>query len=157
MALPDPSAKILPIISNTPASIGQQPDDVSLKKPSAPPVGFTPSVSGERKEAAVKGKEKVPIVERVPPKELEPEVKDWMTKLETGEEIQLPQPITDDAGQPLVSPPAPQQVAVTLPLTEEEMSVGLHRKVIESIRWLAEWMKRVLKIAGGKFVYRIKK
>jgi hypothetical protein len=138
MALPDPAS-----------------DDV-VKQTPAPPSGYTPSVSGERKEVLVGAKEKVPIVERVPPKEFEPEVKDWLTRLETGEEIQLPQPVTDDSGQPLVSPTTPQQVTVTLPLTEEEMKFALHQKVIESVRWLAEWTKRLLKIAGGRFIYKSK-
>lgn len=131
-------------------------DDV-VKKTPAPPLGYTSSVSGERKEVLIGTKEKAPIVERVVPKELAPEVKDWMTKLETGEEIQLPQPVTDDSGQPLVSPPAPQQVTITLPLTEEEMKFALHQKVVESIRWLAEWTRRLLKIAGGKFIYKVSK
>jgi hypothetical protein len=139
MALPDPAN-----------------DDLAKQGPT-PPAGYTPSTSGERKEAIVGAQEKAPIVERVPPRELGPEVKDWLTKLETGEEIQLPQPVTDDSGQPLVSPPASQQVTVTLPLTEEEMKFALHQKVIDSIRWLAEWMKRVLKIAGGKFIYKVSK
>ena len=138
MALPDPA------------------NDDAAKQVPTPPSGYTPSVSGERKEALVGAKEKAPIVERVPPKELAPEVKDWMTRLETGEEIQLPQPVTDDSGQPLVSPPAPQQVTVTLPLTEEEMKFALHQKVIESVRWLAEQTKRLLRMAGGKFIYKYK-
>ena len=101
-------------------------------------------------------REKVPIVERKLPKEIEPEVKDWLTKLETGEEIQLPQPVTDDQGQVIVDTPAPQKVTVTLPLTEEEIRRGLGLKVVDSLLWLAEWTKRLLKIVGGKFIYKLK-
>ena len=117
---------------------------------------MAPPNAKERKEASITDKERVLIVERRPPKELEPEVKDWLEKIETGAEIQLPQPVTDDQGQVIVSPAAPQQVTVTLPLTEEEMSGALHLKIVYSLRWLAEWMKRLLKIAGGKFSYKLK-
>jgi len=101
-------------------------------------------------------REKVPIVERKLPKEVEPEVKDWLTKLETGEEIQLPQPVTDDQGQVIVDTPAPHQVTVTLPLTEEEISKKLPLKIVDSLLWLREWAKRLLKIVGGKFIYKLK-
>lgn len=113
------------------------------------------SVSG-RKEVLISEKEKVPVIERKPPKEIEPEIKDWLTKLETGEEIQLPRPVVDDQGQVVVDTPAPQQVTVTLPLTEEEIRKGLGLKVVDSFLWLAEWAKRLLKIVGGKFIYKLK-
>ena len=122
-----------------------------------PPIGFTPTGAGERKETVVTSPEKAPMVEISPPKEVGPEVKDWLTRLETGEEIQLPQIVTDDQGQPLVSPSAPQQVAVSLPLTDEEMNRALHLKIIYAARWLAEWMKRLVKIIGGKFTYKVNK
>ena len=109
----------------------------------------------QQKEVTLSETEKIPIVERVIPKEVGPEVKDWLTKVETGAEIQLPQPVTDDnTGQAIVSPATPQQVAVTLPLTEEEISLGLGYKVIDSIRWLAEWCLRLVKITHGKIFYR---
>lgn len=114
------------------------------------------SISGERKEAIISVPEKVPSVETAPAKETGPEVKDWLTKLETGEEIKLPQPVTDDAGQVMLDNAAPQQVTVTLPLTEEEMNRALHVKIIYSLRWLAEWTKRLIKIVGGKFLYKPK-
>jgi hypothetical protein len=44
---------------------------------------------------------------------------------------------------------------IKLPLTEQQMEKALHLKIIYSFRWLAEWMKRVLKIVSGKFTYRM--
>lgn len=140
---------------------GQLVPPVALgpKKPAEPPDTFVPS--GERKEAAIPlkekvFKEKVPIVEVGVPKEVGPEVKDWMEKLETGEEIQLPQPVTDDAtGQVIVDTPAPQKVEIKLPLTEAEIQRGLHQEIVDSIRWLAESCKRLLEKIGRKFVYRV--
>jgi len=120
----------------------------------SPPVNFTPAGAGERKEAIVSAPEKAPLTEVAPVKETGPEVKDWLTKLETGEEIKLPQPVTDDNGQVMLDNATPQQVTVTLPLTEEEMNRALHVKIIYSLRWLAEWTKRLIKIVGGKFLYK---
>lgn len=101
------------------------------------------------------GLEKVPIVERKA--EVGPEVKDWMQKLEEGEEIQLPQPVTDDAGQPIVQSAAPQQPKIILPLDEEEFLAGLKKTVKDSVRWLAEWCQRLLKMFPGKAGLRISK
>ena len=44
---------------------------------------------------------------------------------------------------------------IKLPLTEQQMEKALHLKIIYSFRWLAEWMKRLLKIFGSKFVYKV--
>lgn len=139
--------------------IGQAAPGVPALKPK-PPNGFIPAA--ERKEAlsikeAVAPRETAPVVEVGPPKEVGPEVKDWMERLETGEEIQLPQPVTDDAGQVILDTSAPRQVEVKLPLTEAEIQRGLHQEIVNSIRWLAEWCRRLLKMAGTKFIYRIKK
>lgn len=141
-------------------STDSQNQNKPIQKPAEPPTGFVPT--GERKEASPVDKEevfkeKVPIVERVPPKEVGPEVKDWMEKLEAGEEIQLPQPVIDDTtGQVIVEPSTPQKVEVRLPLTEAEIQRGLHQEIVESIRWLAEWCQRLLKVVGKKFFYRTK-
>lgn len=44
---------------------------------------------------------------------------------------------------------------IKLPLTEQQMEKALHLKIVSSFRWLAEWMKRALKIVGGKFSYKM--
>lgn len=100
-------------------------------------------------------KEKYPIVERPVTPEVPPEIE--KVEAVAGAEISLPQPVTDDTGAVIVDTPAPQQVSVTLPLTEEEIEKGLAYKITFSIRWLAEWCRRLLKIMGGKFIYRFKK
>jgi len=45
---------------------------------------------------------------------------------------------------------APQQPKVTLPLTDDQIKKGLHHKIWEGIRWLAEWCLRQLKILNSK-------
>lgn len=87
-----------------------------------------------------------------------PEIpKDLITELETADEVQLPAPVTDDGGAPLVSPAVPTQIAITLPLTSQEMTAGLKAKVTTSWRWLAEWAKRVLKKTTGRFIYELRR
>lgn len=98
------------------------------------------------------GMEKVPVVERKA--EVGPEVKDWLKKLEEGEEIQLPQPVTDDSGQPLVQPAASQQPQIILPLDEDQFGAAFRKTVYDSIRWLAEWCKRLLRMLPGRVVFR---
>lgn len=105
------------------------------------------------KETIVSEREKFPVVERPITPEVPPEVEH--VEAVAGAEISLPQPVTDDSGGVIMDNVAPQQLTVTLPLTEEEMSQALHLKIIYSLRWLAEWMKRLLKILGGKFIYKL--
>lgn len=72
-------------------------------------------------------------------------------------EVYLPQPVTDDkTGQVMLSNTVSQQIKVTLPLTDEEMNRALGLKIVYAARWLAEWMKRMLKMISGKFTYQSK-
>jgi hypothetical protein len=97
--------------------------------------------------------EKHPVVERPTTPEVPPEIEH--VEAVPGAEIQLPQPVTDDAtGQVLVTSPAATQPKIILPLTEEEVERGLHLKVIHSFRWLAEWCRRLIKVFHGRVVYR---
>lgn len=108
------------------------------------------------KETIITEREKFPIVERPTTPEVG-EIRD-IKGIEPimGEEISLPQPITDETGEILVETPTPQQIEIKLPLTEEQILRGLGYKIIDSFRWLAEWCKRLLKIVGGKFSYNLK-
>ena len=106
------------------------------------------------KETIVSEKEKFPVVERPTIPEVDKETPHMETVV--GEEISLPQPITDDNSQVIVDNVVPQQIVVKLPLNEEQINKALHLKVIYSLRWLAEWTKRLIKIVGGKFIYKYK-
>jgi hypothetical protein len=86
----------------------------------------------------------------------EPEIKEvesLVEKLEK-EDATLTQPVTDDSGQPLVSPAAPLKPQIVLPLTSTQYTFGLKQKVSHSIRWLAEWCFRLVKIFGPRAVFR---
>jgi len=105
-------------------------------------------------EAQIGEEEKFPLVERPTTPEIPPEIEH--VEAIAGAEITLPKPITDSSGQPILDNASPQQVTIALPLTEEEMRQALHLKIIYSLRWLAEWVKKLAKIFEGKFLYRFK-
>lgn len=96
--------------------------------------------------------ERFPIVERKP--EVGPEVKDWLTQLETGEEIQLPQPVSDKTGQVLVRPAALQQPQIVLPLDEPAYLAGFKKTVYDSFRWMVEWIKRIITMFPERTVFK---
>jgi hypothetical protein len=109
-------------------------------------------VEGEpvRKETPVDVVEEVPTNVEV---EKRPEVQGYIEKIE--KEVELQKPIIDDyTNQVLLQSAANQQPVVTLPLTEEETQLGLHRQLWESIRWLAEWCVRQVKLVHGKVKYK---
>ncbi len=95
--------------------------------------------------------EKYPVVEESEPK-IDKEVEPLIHKLE--QEIYLAKPVTDDYGQPIVSPPSSQNPKITLPVTKSTFSFGLTQKISDSIRWLAEWCLRLIKIFGNQAVFR---
>jgi hypothetical protein len=86
--------------------------------------------------------------------ELGPEVKDWMEKVENGQSVNLNQPVVDDYGQILLDNSTSQQPQLILPLDEEEVRKGLHTRIADSIRWLAEWCWRLLKMGGKRIEYK---
>jgi len=95
--------------------------------------------------------EKYPVIEEKEPK-IDKEIEPLIQKLE--KEIYSSKPITDDYGQTLISPPAPQSPTITLPVTKTTYLYGLTQKVTESIRWLAEWCLRIIKIFGSRAIFR---
>ncbi len=113
-----------------------------------------PTSAGIRKEILVSEREKYPVVERPTTPEVPPEIE--KVEVVTGAEITLPQPVTDDSGQPLVSPAAPQQVVINLPLDDQKIKLGLHYKITDSFRWLTELTRRLVKVFGGKFRYKLR-
>lgn len=70
------------------------------------------------------------------------------------EEVKISQEL-EELGVQGVPPVVPPTVSasddddnvVVLPLTEEEIEEGLHHKVRDSIRWLAEWCLKIIKTA----------
>lgn len=119
------------------------------------PIGGGLPSGKERVDSGSGHQEVTPITEYTRNVDLEPEVEGWLEKLEK-EQTQLNQPVTDDKGQVVLDDTNKQQSGfkVVLPLTKDEVEKGLHHKVIDSIRWLAEWCIRMVKMFGNKVAYR---
>jgi len=87
-----------------------------------------------------------------PSPEVTEEIRPYVEKVE--KEQFLNQPITDNFGQPLVSPPASQQPKIILPITQSQYMEGFKQKMTESIRWLVTWCGRMIKVLGNKADFR---
>ncbi len=99
------------------------------------------------------GKEREPVKITEIPTHIEieksPETAGYIERVE--KQAELKSPVMDDStGQPLVQSSAPQKPKIKLPLTDGQINEGLHHKIWESIRWLAEWCKRQLEILYTK-------
>jgi len=107
---------------------------------------------GKRKEVIRRlfgERETGPIVERPVVPEIPKEVE--QAQPVPGAATQLPGPVTDDqTGQVLVTDPG-QSVQINLPLNDDQIQQGLTYQVTYSIRWLAEWCIRMIKMVGGTF------
>lgn len=100
-----------------------------------------------------KGPDAVIEIPSSPEIEKKPELAGYIEKVER--EAETMKPITDDyTQQVLLKTAQSNQAKVKLPLTEEEIQRGLHHKVWESMRWLAEWCVRQVKMLGGRAEYK---
>ena len=127
----------------------------------SPPVVPVPQVGSSQKEKGGITTESVPIVEvhtGASAIEVEPipeAVEAWMEKVgQDDAQIKL-----ENLPPVQVPPPAPSdqvsaQPVFVLPLGKEEMQMGLHASVNDSIRWLATWAKRIVKQLKGQVAYR---
>lgn len=59
--------------------------------------------------------------------------------------VQLPQAVTQMGVKPVGQMGLPQAPAVALPLTDDQIVLGLKQSITSSWRWLAEWCVRKLK------------
>jgi hypothetical protein len=105
------------------------------------------------KAAEAKPVERVTEILTEPEVEKKLEEEGYIEKVEkTGETQQVM--VDDYTQQILLKPAVSQSPRVILPLTEEEVRKGLHQKVWESIRWLAEWCARQLRMLSGRAEYK---
>lgn len=98
-------------------------------------------------EASPMKESEVTAVSEVPTSaEIEPEVETagYIEKIE--KEAELANPVVDDYQQILVGAAASQHPQVKIPLTNDQIQVGLHHRVWEAIYWLAEWCVRQMKM-----------
>ena len=131
------------------------PDDKQQNQPPVPPATTGQPVGDKERVDSFGKQEETPMTEYTRRVDLEPEVEGWLEKLEK-EDSRLQQPVLDDKGKIILDDAAKQKKGfkVVLPLTKDEVDKGLHHKVIDSIRWLAEWCIRMIKMFGSKVAYR---
>lgn len=84
-----------------------------------------------------------------PPSEVQP----WVKEVKPAEEITLPQPIKDEYGQILMESAAPPKPKIVLPLNQPKIHQALRQKLVESVRWLAEWCLRLIKMFPKRVKY----
>jgi hypothetical protein len=110
-------------------------------------------VGKERVE--VRGRQEVtPMTEYTRKVDLEPEVEGWLEKIEK-EEAAVPPVVDDTSGQMVLDDSQSQRdFKVVLPLTKSEVEKGLHHKILDSVRWLAEWCIKMIKMFGSKVAYK---
>ncbi|MCX6725980.1 MAG: hypothetical protein NT052_01525 [Candidatus Shapirobacteria bacterium] len=110
----------------------------------------------KEKEAFISEREKFPIVEVIGKPKIPENSPELSKKIESlsDDEMVLSQPIIGEDGAVILDNPTSPQITITLPLTDDQINQALHLKILHSLRWLAEWAKRLLKITGGKFVYK---
>ncbi len=128
-------------------------DDQTNTFPQSSPGGLgsgvttpTPGVSKEA-EPGTGGGEAPQLEEIVAEVELEPDVE--RSGVEKKSEVVTLPPDLKKMGVSAVGPQQPVAFSTTvkLPLSDDQIAVGLHAKIIFSFRWLAEWCFRQLKKA----------
>lgn len=97
--------------------------------------------------------ESISEVEEIP-ESLEMEgLEGYIEKVERAAETQ--QAAVDDYTQQIhLGQTDPTKQVLTLPLTEDQIVKGLHHKVWDGIRWLAEWCVRMIKILHGRVRFK---
>ncbi|OGD71281.1 hypothetical protein A3A84_00525 [Candidatus Collierbacteria bacterium RIFCSPLOWO2_01_FULL_50_23] len=65
-------------------------------------------------------------------------------------------PADDAAKKAMSMAPQLQKQTIILPLDEDGVRRGLHHKIVDGIRWLAEWSLYMIKKYPGRVFYRPK-
>lgn len=142
-----------------------QDNNQQISQQPIPPVDIGSSTSppgGVDKEKEAKQIVEGPLEEIVEP---EPSGEIARHLVKTKEEIRLSPDLKTMGVSTPVATKAVSDTAttsLTLPLTDDQIALGLHAQILSSLRWLAEWCLRQLKKAhmhlkkaGGHFI-RIK-
>jgi hypothetical protein len=83
----------------------------------------------------------------------DPELEKWVEEVPDPETITLPKPVEDDYGDILIQATHIPKPKIILPIREEEMEKAFHHKIADSVRWMYEWVKRIVKINPKRVYY----
>lgn len=68
-----------------------------------------------------------------------------------------PDPVVDDMGKTVMAQfAATSKPKIVLPITEDQLREGLHHKLIDALRWLAEMAIYLIKKYPGRVFYKPK-
>jgi hypothetical protein len=97
----------------------------------------------------------VQYVEQEPSPEISPEVSEYLQHVEDHAN-QQPQEVVVGEQQQQISFPTnyPKQAVVVLPITPEVEKQGAKKGTLESVRWLVEWSRKLIKMFSGTIIYR---
>jgi len=114
-----------------------------------------PPLTTEQKEAVGSlYKEGEPAVIEKKEFETPAEVKKYVKEVKKEEAIKLPVPVEDEYGRVLMESARPSKPRIILPLNQTGMKQAVKKKITDSIRWLATWCLRLIKMFPGRVVYK---
>jgi hypothetical protein len=95
--------------------------------------------------------ERHPVVDVTEPLQIPPELQSYVQKVETLTPTQQPQTVITSYTPPPVPRPLP---TVSLPITLSQYIQAKKANISDSIRWLAAWCLRILKMYGSRASFR---
>lgn len=107
---------------------------------------------GERESLQIKERPVEEVEEILTNPEVEKDVEGYVEKVE--HDAELSGGVTADYTTRVLLGTTPTSGTVTLPLTKDQLELGLHQKVWNSLRWLAEWCVRQIKLLGGRAKFK---
>ncbi|MDP4010068.1 MAG: hypothetical protein Q8P53_03770 [Candidatus Shapirobacteria bacterium] len=95
----------------------------------------------------------IDIIRSKPEVDLPAGVEKWMVRVEKTQ-TQTTTILDDSSGQPLMSPSAPSDPQIVLPITRKTFADGFKKTVGEAGKWLSEYIFRLIKIKKGKIKFK---
>ena len=81
------------------------------------------------------------------------EIKTWMEKVEESSTTNQTF-VNDDQGQPILSPSAPVNPKIVLPITRSTFLTGFKKSFQDAGRWLSVFFLRFIKIKKGNVIFK---
>lgn len=92
-------------------------------------------------------------IERIEKKpELDPSISQVVQQAPS--QTPTPQPVADEKGQIVMEPSEPKVEKIVLPLSQDQVTEGLHHKLVDSLRWAAEQCVMMIKKYPGRVFYK---
>ncbi len=81
------------------------------------------------------------------------EISTWLEKVEKMA-VADPQVVTDDQGQPILTPSNPVNPKIVLPVTKATFVSGFKKSIEEAGRWLSVFLLRLIKKKEGQITFK---